>query len=160
MFIDCNSNLFQCFFLYNQPETELLGLTLLYWNQLRCSQIPTKKLINQGSSVLWLILNTVWWHKGQNPFYQHRPVTAPFFPPGNMYRTPPALSVITSLWWVTKHNVPCVPGTPVPSAIMTKKPICAALPSLPHTRVTLSRLNGRFFQNVMQIRNRHAVSTG
>lgn len=73
----------------------------------------------------------------------------PFFPPGKVCRTPLGLSYHQAVVTNEGHLSDCY-----------WKSICAALPSLPHTRVTLSQLNGRFFQNVMQIRNRQAVSTG
>lgn len=84
------------------------------------------------------------------------PVIAPFFPRKCVQKSPSSLSCHQAV----VSDQAGVPGTPAPSVIVTKKSICAALPSLPHTRVTLSQLNGRFFQNVMQIKTRHAVSTG
>lgn len=61
----------------------------------------------------------------------------PFFSPGKVYRTPPCS---LSYHQAVVSDQPGVPGTLVPLVIMTEKPICAALPSLPHTRGTLSQL--------------------
>lgn len=113
---------------------------------------------------------------GQNPLYQYSPVGAPFIFPGKsgVKRGQNSCSSPGCYYqgYGCHYNqagirdrppilrVPCLLGTPMPSVIMTKKPICAAIPSLPHTRVMLPWLNGKFFKNVTQIRNGYATSTG